>query len=167
LIWLTLAVLAAYVVSTLSSIDPRLSLWGSQTRQQGLWTDASYLVIAVCAATRLGSLQRVSRLVTALLLGSAPVVAYGLLQAFGIDPVPSTGDPNTLYWPVRSSLGQHIFLGSYLIMVIPFTAVRLVESLRAMPDLLIVAQRNKGDPTTTVGATLRSRESVASSAQSR
>lgn len=121
--------LAIYVVAGLLSIDMRLSFWGSQTRQQGVWTWAAYLVLLVIAATRLRSFQAVNRLVTCLLLGSVPVVVYAYLQQFGLDPIPAAGDPTTLQWPVRSTLGQHVFLGSYLVMVLPFTASRLFDAV--------------------------------------
>ena len=131
LLWLGSLVFAVCVVATLLSVDPRLSLWGSITRQQGLWTRAAYLVFLVAAATRLRTGGQVHRLISALLLGSVPVVTYGFLQQLGYDPVPSSGSPDTLRWPVWSSLGQHVFFGSYLVMVIPFTAGRLLQSLPA------------------------------------
>lgn len=118
----------AYVVATILSIDPRLSLWGSQGRQQGLWSHAAYLIFFVVAATRLRTQAHWSRLVTVLLFGSVPVVIYGFFQQFHLDPIPNGGDPTTLSWPVRSTLGQHVFLGAYLVMIIPFTAARLIEN---------------------------------------
>ncbi|HEX8917448.1 MAG TPA: O-antigen ligase family protein, partial [Chloroflexota bacterium] len=95
--------------------------------QEGLWTRSSYLVMLVVVGTRFTAMRDRRLLVSALLFGSVPVLAYGLLQQAGYDPVPSGGDPNTLFWPVRSSFGQHIFLGSYLVLVIPFTLTRVVE----------------------------------------
>ena len=128
LLWLALTILLVYCLATILSIDPRLSLWGSQGRQQGLWTRASYLVFLVAVATRLRSRRQRERLVSMLLLGSVPAAVYGVLQQLGYDPIPSGGDPNTLSWPVRSSFGQHIFFASYLVMVIPFSAARLVAN---------------------------------------
>lgn len=122
------AVFAAYALATLLSVEPTLSMWGSQQRQEGLWTRAAYLVFFVAAATRLRSVTQWNRLVTTLLFGSVPVVVYGLLQQFAIEPVPIYGDPSTLEFNVRSTLGQHLFLGSYLVMVIPFTAVRVLQN---------------------------------------
>lgn len=124
LFWLGIALFIAYVVSTILSIDPRLSLWGSYGRQQGLWTRAAYLIFFVVAATSLRSSNAWNRLVSVILIGSLPAVIYGLAQQFGIDPIVSSGDPNTLNWPVRSSFGQHVIFASYLVMVIPFAAAR-------------------------------------------
>jgi len=144
--WLATLGFLTYALATVLSIDPRLSFWGSHTRQDGLVTRAAYLVLFLVVATRFRHTDAVNHLITALILGSVPAVVYGLLQQFGSDPVPSTGDPSTLYWPVRSSFGQHIFFASYLIMIIPFTAARIAqyadawwEKERQRPALLDLA----------------------------
>lgn len=123
---LVVALLLWYCLATVASVDPGLSFWGSAARGQGLWTWAGYTVIFAVAATRL-SASRQWEMITIMVVGSVPVVVYAYLQQLGIDPVPSGGDPDTLQWPVRSTLGQHIFLGSYLVLIIPFTAVRAVS----------------------------------------
>src|SRR5919202_420211 len=69
-LWLGLTVFLAYAVATVFSIDPRLSLWGSHVRQQGLWTRASYLIFLVAAMTRLRTPAQHERLVSILLFGS-------------------------------------------------------------------------------------------------
>jgi len=130
LFWIGLLSFLACGVGAVFSIDPRLSFFGSQLRQEGLVTRAAYAVFFVCAATRLRQRRRIDRLITVLLFTSVPVIAYGFAQQFGHDPVPSTGDISNLQWPVRSTFGQHVFLGSYLVMVIPFTASRLLENWR-------------------------------------
>lgn len=130
LVLLALAVVLAYCIGTVFSIDARLSLWGSLGRQQGLWTHAAYLIFFLIVALRLRSALQRRRLVTMLLFGSLPIIAYALVQQLGADPLPSTGDPNTLNWPVRATMGQHVFLGSYLVMVLPFTAVEAWRSWR-------------------------------------
>src|SRR5690242_6400340 len=38
LLWLGAAFFVAYCVATITSIDLKVSIWGSFTRQQGLWT---------------------------------------------------------------------------------------------------------------------------------
>jgi len=128
LLLLGLSIFLAFCLATLLSIDASQSLWGSHGRQQGLWTQASYLVIFVVAATRLRSSVQLQRLVSVLLLGSLPVVIYGVFQEFGLDPVRTSGSPDTLQWPVWSTFGQHVFFGSYLVLLIPFTAARLVKT---------------------------------------
>jgi hypothetical protein len=50
--------------------------------------------------------------------GSAPVVAHGLVQAAGLDPLDWHTDAAS---PVLSTLGRANFLGSYLVLVLPLT----------------------------------------------
>src|SRR5262249_18025908 len=49
------------------------------------------------------------------------------------DPLPPAWDPATAALRVRSTLGQHIFLGGYLVILIPLTAARLM-ALSASPS---------------------------------
>ena len=128
LLLLGLLVFLAFCIATALSIDPRLSLLGSYTRQAGLVTQAAYAVFLLCAATRLRRPHQIQRLVTLLLFGSVPVVVYGFAQQLGLDPIPTSGDVATLQWPVRSTFGQHVFLGSYLVLLIPFTGARVLDS---------------------------------------
>jgi len=122
------AVFLTYALATVFSIEPSLSLWGSSGRQEGQWTRVSYLVFFVIAATRLRRPAQWNRLITALVLSSLPAVVYGILQQFGLDPIPNAGDPSSLQFSVRSTLGQHVFFASYLIMVIPFTAAGVLRN---------------------------------------
>lgn len=123
-----------YLISSALSIDPRVSVIGSFGREEGLWTVASYLVVFVAAATTMRGLARIDRLVTVLLFGSVPVVIYGLLQQLSIDPMPATGDPSSLAFPVWSTFGQHVFFASYLVMIIPLAAARAWQNRAPLFD---------------------------------
>jgi O-antigen ligase/tetratricopeptide (TPR) repeat protein len=137
LIWVGVGLVGALALASLLSIDPRLSFWGSQVRQEGLVTWLAYLMFFVVVATLFGRSNDRRSLLTLLLVGSVPVSIYGYLQQLGIDPVPASGDPNTLSWPVRSTLGNHVFLGSYLVMVIPLTLSRLMSTFGERPAEIV------------------------------
>ncbi len=127
LLWLGLSVFAAYALATVFSIHPAASLFGSLARHQGLLTHAGYVVFFVCVATRFRRRSEIDLLIATIVFASVPAVVYGLVQQFGFDPTPTTGDPATIQWPVRSSFGQHVFFGAYLVLVIPLTAARLMS----------------------------------------
>jgi Flp pilus assembly protein TadD/O-antigen ligase len=124
-----LSVLAAYAVGTIFSIHPLLSFVGTLDRSQGLLTHAAYAVLFLCAATRLRRSAQIERLLTVLIVGSLPAALYGIAQQVGIDPLPSAGDISTVQWPVRSSFGNHVFFGAYLVVIIPLTAAAFFQSL--------------------------------------
>ncbi|MBV9280095.1 MAG: O-antigen ligase family protein, partial [Chloroflexi bacterium] len=127
LFWLSALLFLAYCLATVLSIQPTTSLWGLHNRQEGLWTRASYLIFLVAVVTRFRDRAQLDRLISVLLIGSVPVVLYGFIQEFRLDPVPTSGSPETLQWPVWSSFGQHVFFGSYLVFIIPFTLARVLS----------------------------------------
>jgi hypothetical protein len=86
LLWPTLALGLALTLATLLSVNPRASLWGSYERQQGLITWGAYLTLLTFTLTAIETRAQFDRLWSALIWTSAPVVAYGLLQAAGVDP---------------------------------------------------------------------------------
>jgi hypothetical protein len=113
-----------YLISTLFSISPKVSLWGSYQRLQGTYTTISYLVLLAVVVGNLRKWNQVERLVTSIILASLPVTLYGLLQRFGIDPIPWAGNTTTR---IAANMGNSIFVGAYLIMVIPLALGRLVK----------------------------------------
>src|SRR5262249_38807118 len=72
----------------------------------------------------------VRSLVDTALLGSVPVCLLALGQAVGWDPLPKPWDPAISSLTVRSTFGSHLFLGSYLVVLVPLTLARLGWVLR-------------------------------------
>jgi O-antigen ligase len=126
----------AVALSTAWSVDPRLSLWGSFERQQGLLTTASALVVFGAVAACLRTWSQATRLLRVLVWTSAPVAAYGLLQAAGLDPLGWRTDAAS---SALSTLGRANFLGSYLVLIVPLTAVHLALERRRAPYALLLA----------------------------
>ena len=123
------ALASIYIFSTLFSVTPYASLWGSYQRLQGTYTTLSYLVIFAAMAANLRSRPQVERLVGAMILASLPVSLYGVLQRFGADPIPWGGDVTAR---IASNMGNSIFVAAYLIMVFPLTLMRVVDSFEAL-----------------------------------
>lgn len=135
-LWPALGLGLVLALATALSINPRASLWGSYERQQGLLTLGAYLALFALTAVNLHTRAQVERLWGILVWGSAPVVAYGLLQAIGIDPLDWRTDAAS---PILSTVGRANFLGSYLVLVIPLAAGRLLSARRRWPHLLLLA----------------------------
>jgi tetratricopeptide (TPR) repeat protein/O-antigen ligase len=114
-----------YLVSTLFSVTPRTSLLGSYQRLQGTYTMLSYLIIFAAIAGNLRRRVQVERIITTAVLVSLPVSFYGILQRFGLDPIPWGGDTVVR---IAANLGNSIFVAAYLIMVAPLTIGRMVQS---------------------------------------
>ncbi len=116
--------LATTLLSTSLSVLPAHSLWGSYERAQGFFTTLAYGTVFFSLLAALRQQEQLERLLQIVLITSIPVTLYGTAQHFGWDP---------LVWEkeiegrVSGNMGNPIFLGAYLIMVVPVT---LAEMLR-------------------------------------
>ncbi len=125
----TLALVVIYIISTAFSISPKVSLWGSYQRLQGGYSALSYIVVFALMAGNLRAREQVDRLITIIIVASVPVSLYGIIQHYGLDPLPWAGNVTAR---VASNMGNAIFVASYLIMIIPITISRLIESMVAI-----------------------------------
>ncbi len=133
------ALVALYLISTVFSVAPRTSLWGSYQRLQGTYTTFSYLIIFVAILGNLRRQAQIDRIITTAVLTSLPVALYGILQRYDIDPIPWAGDTSVR---IAANMGNSIFVAAYLIMVFPLSVVRVVQSFNAIlkDDERILAQ---------------------------
>jgi tetratricopeptide (TPR) repeat protein/O-antigen ligase len=129
LVPIVLALVVSYLISTILSVTPFTSLWGSYQRLQGTYTTFSYLVIFFALIANLRQRVQVERLFWAVILSSLPVSLYGILQHYGADPIPWGGDVSGR---IAANMGNAIFVAAYLIMVFPLTAMRALESFEAL-----------------------------------
>ena len=125
----TLVLVIIYTISTILSISPNVSLWGSYQRLQGTYTTFSYILIFALMAANLKSQIQVERLLNTIILTSVPVSLYGIIQHNGLDPLPWQGDVTKR---VASNMGNAIFVASYLIMIVPLTVSRLIRAMGAI-----------------------------------
>ncbi|MGB9300141.1 MAG: hypothetical protein WCD51_06060, partial [Anaerolineae bacterium] len=123
----TLLLVAVYVLTTITSVVPSISFWGSYPRLQGTYTLISYVVIFLLMLNTLRSRQQVERLLTVIIVTSFPIALYGIVQHFQLDPLPWGGDVTAR---VASNMGNAIFVAAYLIMVVPITIGRFVINLQ-------------------------------------
>lgn len=123
------ALAAVYLLSTLLSVNPRVSFAGSYQRLQGTYTTLSYLVVFAAVAGNLRRREQIERLITVAIIASLPVSLYGVLQRYQIDPVPWGSDTSRR---IAANMGNPIFVAAYLIMVFPLTLHRIIESFGAI-----------------------------------
>ena len=121
----TLLLILVYLISTALSVVPSVSLLGSYQRLQGTYTTLSYIVIFFLMLQGLRTKQQLNRVITVAILVSFPIALYGLIQHFGMDPLPWGGNVTDR---VASNMGNAIFVAAFLIMVLPLTMARLMEN---------------------------------------
>jgi len=120
------ALVAAYLLSTALSVNPRMSFWGSYLRSQGTISMLSYVTIFAAIAANLRRPAQLWRLVHTMILVGAVVGLYGIVQGLGQDPLPWRGGLGR----VLSTFGNALFAGAYLVMVLPLTGVCLAREVR-------------------------------------
>ena len=123
----------AYGIATCLSVCPWVSFSGSPEYMQGTLTFLAQLVILASVAACLRTQEQINRLVTVIAAGSLPVALYAMFQRSGIDPLHVNLDKIR----VCSTTGHPIYLGGYLLMVLPLTMWRvwqLAHSLRIDAD---------------------------------
>ncbi len=120
-----LSTMVVYLLSSVLSLVPYTSFVGSYQRLQGTFSLFGYLVLFFAMLTGLRTRLQLSRLLTVLILNSLPVSLYGIIQRQGADPLPWAGNVQTR---VASNMGNAIFVAAYLIMIVPFTAARIMQS---------------------------------------
>ncbi|MBC7260843.1 MAG: O-antigen ligase family protein, partial [Chloroflexi bacterium] len=125
----TILLMGAYILSTLLSVAPHISLWGSYVRLQGTYTTFSYIVIFFLMLTTMRYREQVDRLCSTIILTSLPISLYGILQHFDLDSLPWSGDVTQR---VAANMGNSIFVAAYLIMALPITLARVLESFSAL-----------------------------------
>ncbi|MYC93330.1 MAG: hypothetical protein F4X14_00020 [Caldilineaceae bacterium SB0661_bin_32] len=114
----------SYAISTLLSISPSVSWWGSYHRLQGAYTYAGYLIIAVLTAAHLRQPSQLRRLQHTVVITSLPIAVYAVFQHFGKDPLPWAQD---VTGRVTANAGNPIFLAAHLIMAFFLTLERAVS----------------------------------------
>jgi hypothetical protein len=122
--WAILAYLGWCVATTVTSIAPGQSTVGTFGRGMGLLTVGPAVLLFFLVQSECKRAEVVRLLIDAALLGSAPICLLALGQALGWNPFPKSWDPAVASLRVRSTFGQHIFLASYLAILVPLAAAR-------------------------------------------
>lgn len=127
LIVAALALGAVLLVSTASSIAPVVSLWGSYRRAQGLFATLALIAIFGATAHAARRADARTRILDMICISAMPVALYAVLQRFGIDTIPWSQYGDLADVRAFGPLGNAIFLGAYLAMVVPIALGRAFD----------------------------------------
>lgn len=121
----SVGLLAIQSLGAALSSTPSISLFGTSQRNQGLLTSAAYLVLFWCVASNLCGEGQRRRAIFIISMAGLVAAIYAIQQRLGLDPVALS--PNWESSRVASSLGNPVFLGAFLILIIPLLVGRLIE----------------------------------------
>ncbi len=112
------------IVTTYFSVNHYNSIWGSFRREEGIISILSYSVLFIFSKNYF----RWNKKYLKWILASAVIVSlYGILQYFGLDPIPR--DELRFGWGSRafSTMGNPNFLGSYLVLMLPLSMFSFIQ----------------------------------------
>ncbi|MCJ7653767.1 MAG: hypothetical protein MUO97_00435, partial [Dehalococcoidia bacterium] len=115
------------ILATAASITPAISFWGSYFRKAGLLTLICWILFFLIVAQQIRNRTQLLRAVYTLLLSSGIVSILGILQYLFPDVMLRV--IHSIYTGrVFSTVGNPLFLSSFLAMVIPFTLALIIHS---------------------------------------
>jgi tetratricopeptide (TPR) repeat protein len=114
------------LISVWFSVDRASSLWGAPETFQGIAAWLAALGLAALVSCNLRKPEQLHRLVSVMILSGFAAGLLAILQRAGFDP----RHPQLEGMRCHSTAGHSIYLGGYLLMVIPLTLWRLLGSGR-------------------------------------
>lgn len=132
-----LALTAAVTIAVIVSPRPLLSIVGEYGRYENLFTIYSYILLGFLAGQVLDNKDWRERLVTFAFTSLGIISIYGILQAVGFDILPQVARQE--FGRSASTLGNPVFFGGYLAVMIPLLLSYLVakEPLSLLPKSVI------------------------------
>ena len=112
------------LISALLSVDRAPSFWGAPETFQGIATWLAALALAAMVSCGLRTPAQFQRLVSVMILSGFVAGLLAILQRAGFDP----NRPELEGLRCHSTAGHSIYLGGYLLMIMPLTLWRLLES---------------------------------------
>jgi O-antigen ligase len=108
------------ILSTIFSISPQLSIHGDVLREEGIYTIVAYSALPVVFASLVESEKQLFALIRGLLISTALISLYAIIQYLGYDPtehfiIALRGYENR----PGSTIGNPNFLGKFLVLILP------------------------------------------------
>ncbi len=119
----------AWLVSTLLSISPYTSVWGSMGRKAGLVSTVAWIIFFLIVADKIRSQARLYRALYALTFSAGIVASIGIIQFAWPGILPWYGFNDRVF----STVGNPLSLSGFLAVVLPVNAALIVLSWHAKP----------------------------------
>lgn len=138
--------LSSQIISTLFSLDMRISIWGYYSRfNGGLLSTITYIVLYYALVSNLG-IKSVRRILYTSIISATLVVLWGLPAHFGVDPTCYIvrGSFDISCWTdqfvptvrIFSTLGQPAWMAAYISFLLPVLLAFFMKTFYAIPENL-------------------------------
>ncbi len=115
-----LAYISVFIISTATSINPIMSLFGTYKRFEGLTGTCCYLLVFYAIVNFVTTKNRLYLLILSILAGATISSCYGITQHLGFDFFKWSSFEA---WRVFSTFGNPVFFSAYLVMTLPLAVV--------------------------------------------
>lgn len=115
-----LAYLLVFIISSILSINPVMSLLGTYKRFEGLSATVCYLLIFYATVNFVTTKRRLYLLIIALVAGATVASGYGIAQHLGFDLFKWSTFQT---WRVFSTFGNPVFFSAYLVTTLPLAII--------------------------------------------
>lgn len=120
-----LAYLGIFIIASIFSINPLISLFGTYKRFEGLTATVSYLFLFYVTVHFITTRKRIYLLITSILACALVSSCYGIAQHFGYDMFTwSSFEARRVF----STFGNPVFFAAYLTMVLPLAVVLFLNT---------------------------------------
>ena len=127
--WAFLALMASAVTASAMSETPWIAFFGDYFRREGLVSWLIYATVFVAIVALMRQRDQFERLINALLLASIIPCIYAVQQRYGYDFFSTAGlGGGTVAARPGSNFGNPSFLSAHLLLIIPLTIARLVNT---------------------------------------
>lgn len=127
--WVLLAIVAWFGVTTVTSVEPRLSLLGRDGSYEGFVLLAALAVVTLALAESFTA-RALPALLRVVVASAVPVLVYGVIQLYGFDVDKSSPWDfvrwHNAYHNVFATFGNPNHLGGYLVTILPLGVVTAV-----------------------------------------
>lgn len=115
-----LAYLGVFIISTIFSINPLMSLFGTYKRFEGLTATVCYLFLFYATVNFITTRKRIHLLIGAILASAVVASCYGIAQHLGYDMFKwSSFEARRVF----STFGNPVFFSAYLVMSLPLACI--------------------------------------------
>lgn len=126
----------AAVLSTIFSINPAVSLYGQYMRQIGLLAYLALFIIYFVLSFQLFSKKEIDNILLVMEIAAAVVSVYSILQYFGLDPFKIQ---QLAFARPASSLGSSVFAAGFMVLILPFSVIRVLQKKITLLYLVVPA----------------------------
>lgn len=130
-----LAYISFFIISSVLSINPLVSLFGAYKRFEGLTATVCYIFLFYTTINFVTTRKRLYSIIISIIAGAVIASCYGIAQHFGFDIFKwSSFEARRVF----STFGNPVFFSAYLVMVLPLAVILFFNDFVVQKELPVL-----------------------------